>query len=62
MKDILIWIGLGLGIILIVIGSKVKKNRVLKIAGISMVSISLIVAIPDIASGFVEGFNEGFYS
>jgi uncharacterized membrane protein len=60
MKDVIIVIGVVLGIILLVIGSKVKKNKGIKITGILMVSISIIIAAPDIISGFIEGFRDGF--
>lgn len=61
MKDVLIVVGVVLGIILLIIGSKVKKNKGIKIAGIIMVLISIFIAAPDIVRGFMEGFRDGLF-
>jgi hypothetical protein len=59
-KDIMVLIGLGLGIILILLGMKLKNVKALKVVGILMIIISLIIAAPDIISGFVDGFKNGY--
>ena len=62
MKDILVLIGLGIGIILLVLGRFFVKRKEIRIAGILLIVVSLIIAAPDIISGFVKGFGQGFNS
>lgn len=62
MKDILVLIGLGLGIVFLVVGRFFVKRKEIKIAGILLIAVSIIIAAPDIISGFAEGFREGFSS
>ena len=54
MLDIIILIGVIIGIILIKFASK-KQNKILKNIGMFLILISLIYMIPSFLQGFVKG-------
>lgn len=59
MIDVIVLFGIILGIILIKYSSK-KQNKLLRNIGIIMILICLVYALPDILSGMVDGFIDGW--
>lgn len=56
MTDILLIVGVILGVVFLIIGIKKVKFKFFKLIGIVLILVSLIYVAPD----FIRGFKEGF--
>lgn len=59
MKDIIIILGVIIGILLIITGKRRTMDK-LRIIGILLIAVCLIVVAPDAIRGFIDGVNYGW--
>lgn len=62
MRDIIVILGLIIGAILIIAGKKTKLQKYTTIAGILVIAVCLVIVMPDIINGFIDGYTEGIIS
>lgn len=58
MNDLILILGLLVGVIVLLISKKMKNNRVIKNIGIIIIVVCAVMSMPDIIKGFMNGFNE----
>lgn len=59
MRDIILTVGLIIGVILLIGGKKTQIYKYIKIVGILIIAVCLVMIMPDLISSFIHGFRDG---
>ncbi|KEI98961.1 hypothetical protein N496_05040 [Clostridium botulinum A2B3 87] len=57
MKDIIISLGLMVGIVMLIVGKKTKKYKYVNAIGTFIILVCLAMAAPDFLRGFIDGMT-----
>lgn len=57
MKEVIIILGLIIGVILLIVGNKIQTYKYLRIIGIIIILVCLVIEIPSFIKGLIDGLQ-----